>query len=198
MKIPTTFNDLYDAASLSYDEGNAVISLADKALVEAWIKYLYGGKQPYLHTGDHKYALRIILDREPTYREVQDSSMSGSRNIDAARIKMGAGEAPPDGWATWSDSQRLYSVLVHLNKITRGSKIFDGDMEDPNPEKTAALLAAWSGGTAPAPPPPPPLPPPTEPPVVAPPGQPTVLTGTLSFKDSDRTRTFAIALTEVK
>lgn len=151
MKIPTTIAELNAAANLTYQEGSALISKADKALVEQWGRSLYGDRfgHPYLHASDHKAALRVLLGREPTFIEVQNSSMAGARNIDAARVKESGGERPSE-WDTMSADSRRYAVLVHRYKISRGSKIFDG-AKDPDPTGTAALLAEWSGGSVPDP-----------------------------------------------
>jgi hypothetical protein len=170
MKIPATFAELNQAADLPFSEGNTLISQAGKSLVENWGRSLYPNfGAGYLHSSDHYAALNVILEREPTFREVYDSLHAGSRNIDLARKKM-SGDLRPSGWDTMSAEARRYAVLVHLHGISKGSKIFDGRAKDPKPTATAELLAEWSGGAVPTPPVEPPAPPP-EPP--APPTPPT-------------------------
>jgi len=170
MKTPSTFSELNQAANLPFNEGNALISQADKALVEKWGRSLYPKNwgEGYMHSSDHKAALRILLGKEPTFAEVYASWHGGSKNIDAARVKAGGGERPSE-WNGMSPENRRYAVLVHRYNVAKGSKIFDGKMKDPNPEATEALLAEWSGGSVipPAPPPSPvdpPVPPPGPPP----------------------------------
>ena len=144
MKIPTTCAELYEAANLSFQEGNALISQADKALVvECFSKIYPNFGAGYLHSSDHYGALRVLLEREPTFREVYDSyHRGGSKNIDAARNKLGGGQRPQD-WDQWTEDQRRYAVLVHLYGISAGSRIFDGNRKDPSPEKTHELMRLW-------------------------------------------------------
>jgi hypothetical protein len=167
MKIPTTFGELNQAADLPFDEGNALISQANKSLVARWGKSLYPRNwgNGYLHSSDHKAALRILLERDPTFAEVYASWHGGSRNIDLAREKESGGKRP-DGWDSMTPETRLYFVLVQRYGAAAGSRIFDG-AKDPNPDGTAALLAEWSGGSLP--------PAPVEPsrPVPDPPSPPT-------------------------
>lgn len=143
MKIPTTCPELYAAANLLFNEGNALISQADSALVvECFSKIYPNFGQGYLHSSDHYAALKVLLEREPTFREVYDSYHSGSKNIDAARIKEGGGERPLE-WDSWTEQQRLYAVYVHLYGISTGSKILDGKRNDPSPQKTRDLMLLW-------------------------------------------------------
>lgn len=142
-KIPTTFAELEQVANLPFSEARGIISQADSNLVRKWGESIYPNFGfGYLHSSDHSAALRIILNREPTYREVYDSYHSGSKNINLAREKMGAG-LRPTGWDNWTDEQKRYSVLVHLYGITAGSRILDGKRKDPSPEKTKALMVLW-------------------------------------------------------
>lgn len=169
MKTPTTFGELEQAAQLPFHEGNSLISRAKKALVESWGASIYPNwGHGYLHSSDHTAALRILLGREPTFRETYDSWHGGSKNIDAARIKEGGGGRPAE-WDSMTAEGKLYAVLVHRYGINRGSKILDG-MKDPDKAATQALLDEWSGGPVPPPAPPPlppvePPPPPPAPPV---------------------------------
>lgn len=143
MKIPTNCPELYEAAKLPFHQGNALISQADKALVvECFSKIYPNFGFGYLHSSDHYAALQILLEREPTFKEVYDSYHGGSRNIDAARLKQGGGQRPED-WEHWTDQQRLYAILVHLNGISLGSKILDGKRKDPHPDKTRELMLRW-------------------------------------------------------
>jgi uncharacterized protein YndB with AHSA1/START domain len=143
MKIPTTCPELYEAANLPFQEGNTLISQADNALVVECFSKIYSNfGSGYLHSSDHYAALRVLLDREPTFREVYDSYHSGSKNIDAARIKAGGGQRPQE-WEHWTEEQRRYAVLVHLYGISAGSKILDGKRKDPSPEKTRELMLLW-------------------------------------------------------
>jgi uncharacterized protein YndB with AHSA1/START domain len=143
MKIPTTCAELYEAANLPFQQGNALITQADNALVvECFTKIYPNFGFGYLHSSDHYAALRVLLEREPTFREVYDSYHGGSKNIDAARIKVGGGQRPQE-WEHWTEEQRRYGVLVHLYGISAGSKIFDGKRKDPNPEKTRELMLLW-------------------------------------------------------
>lgn len=166
MNVPTNCAELQAAANLPFNEGNALISRADKTLVVQCFSQIYPNfGMGYLHSSDHYAALQILLEREPTFREVYDSYHAGSRNIDAARQKAGGGLRPIE-WEGWTPEQRRFNVLVHLNGITKGSKIFDGKKADPNPEKTRDLLLLW-GGVSDLPSDPPPVT--TEPPKPEPP-----------------------------
>lgn len=143
MNIPTTCEELYQAADLPFHEGNRLISMANKELVvqcftRIYPKFGFG----YLHSSDHYAALQILLGREPTFREVYDSYHSGSEKIDAARQKMGGGQRP-SGWDDWTEQQRRYAVLVEIHGVNAGSRIFDGKRPDPSPEKTRNLQRLW-------------------------------------------------------
>jgi hypothetical protein len=145
MNVPTTCGELQAAANLPFGEGNALISRADKNLVVQCFSQIYPNFGfGYLHSSDHYAALQILLDREPTFREVYDSYHAGSRNIDAARQKAGGGLRPAE-WESWTAEQRRFNVLVHLHGIAKGSKIFDGKRPDPTPDKTRDLLLLWGG-----------------------------------------------------
>ncbi|HET9228369.1 MAG TPA: hypothetical protein VFR31_16965 [Thermoanaerobaculia bacterium] len=116
----------------------------------------------FMHAHDHHRALVVVLGREPTFREVQDSwHLQGSRNIDLARQKAGGGERPED-WDRWDDNAKRLAVLVHLHGMSTGGKIFEGKRKDPTPAKTEELFRLWNGGVGPKDPPidPPPVDPP--------------------------------------
>ena len=168
MNVPTTCAELQAAANLPFNEGNALISRADKTLVVQCFSQIYPNFGfGYLHSSDHVAALQILLEREPTFREVYDSYHAGSRNIDLARQKAGGGLRPAE-WESWSAETRRLNVLIHLHGIAKGSKIFDGKRPDPTPEKTRDLLLLWGGvsdlpSDPPTPPPPPEPTDPTEP-----------------------------------
>lgn len=142
--VPTTCTELFATANLPYREGNALISRADPSLVASCFKTIYPNfGYGFMHASDHHAALLILLNREPTYREVQDSyHLGGSRNIDAARIKSGAGERP-SGWDNWTDFQKRVAILTHLYGMSRGGRIADGKIADPDPERTKALMLLW-------------------------------------------------------
>lgn len=167
MKTPVNYTELDEAATLPFKEGNALISRANKGLVENWGRSLYSNfGLGFLHSSDHLAALRILLEREPTFAEVYRSwHVSGSKTIDDARKKQNSGR--PSEWNSMDAQARRYAVLVHLYGIRDGSRILDGKKKDPHPDATQALLEEWSGGpvTPPAPPPPvePPAPPPAPP-----------------------------------
>lgn len=186
MKVPTNVSELNQAASLPFNEAMGIISRVDKALVQTWGEGLYGAKfgRGYLHSSDHYAALKILLEREPTFAEVYRSYHAGSRNIDAAREKSG-GTGRPEGWGSWTQEQRLYAVLTQRYGISQGSKIFDGKANDPDPKATVALLAEWSGGAVPVEPPAPPVQPKPVDPKLAPPiAPPTDLAGQLQAMES--------------
>lgn len=175
IQIPTTFDQLDTASRLPFDQANSLISRADPTLVESWGRKLYGTKfgEGYMHSTDHRAALVTLLGREPTYREVYDSYHAGSANIDAARIKSGAGDGlRPDGWSSWNEEQRRYSVLVHRYGINQGSRIMAGRAKDPDPTATAKQYADWSGDVQPPQPPISPVKPPLDP--IKPPVDPPV------------------------
>lgn len=149
VKLPTTCPELMDAANLPYSKASALISQADPALVNRCFSAIYHNfGYGYMHASDHKAALVILLGREPTFREVQDSyHLTGSRNIDAARVKSGTGaDNRPTGWPDWNEFQRKVAVLTHLYGASRGGRIADGKVKDPDPEKTRALMTLWSLG----------------------------------------------------
>lgn len=153
-KIPTTCADLMSIAELPYSQAVSPISQADSELVKKCFSKIYPNfGTTYMHASDHKAALVIILGREPTFREVQDSAhLSGSRNIDAARIKAGTGaDNRPTGWDDWNDDSKRLAVLVHLYGISAGSRIADGKRKDPDPAKTQALMVLWGLNTQPEP-----------------------------------------------
>jgi hypothetical protein len=171
MKVPTNCAELYQAADLPYSEGGALISRADPSLVINCFTKLYPRfGNTFMHASDHHAALVVLLGKEPTYRQVQDSAhLHGSKNIDAARIKSGTGgDNRPSGWDSWSDEQKRYAVLVHLYGMTRGGKILDGKIKQTESEKakTEALMVLWGLKVEPEPEPEPePKPKPDEPPI---------------------------------
>jgi len=148
-KVPTTCEELFAAAQLPYRDGNALISQANKDLVVSCFTRLYPNfGHGFMHAHDHHRALVVVLGREPTFREVQDSwHLQGSRNIDLAR-KAGGGERPED-WDRWDDNSKRLAVLVHLHGMTIGGKIFEGKRQDPTPAKTQELFQLWNGGAPP-------------------------------------------------
>lgn len=101
----------------------------------------------YMKQGDHRYALIVLLGREPTYLEVFDSwIIQGSTNINAARNKTGYDiTGRPTGFDGWNVDQQRLAVYVKLYGASRGSRILDGKDRDPDPAKAAELLALWRG-----------------------------------------------------
>lgn len=154
---PSTCDEIYRVANLPFHEANSILSRVDKTLLvrcfaDRYQKFGYG----YLHSTDHYAALKIINpNREPTFFEVYDSyHLYGSRNIDKAReLTSGLPTDRPEGWETWNHNQKLMSVYTRLYGVSRGSKIFDGRLKDPTPERTAQLVALWGLSTLPSDPP---------------------------------------------
>lgn len=196
----TTCSQVMDLANLPFNQGQVALGKVGGSLVGSCFRAIYPNYgNGYLHSSDHYAALQILLEREPTFREVYDSyHLSGSRNIDAARVKEGGG-GRPSGWATMNPEARRYAVLVHRYGISAGSKILDGKLKDPRPEETEALLREWSGGTTPAPTPAPvptPAPTPTPSPSPAPTPPPTSrFSGTLTLTENGITRRFELVET---
>lgn len=148
MKIPATCPELMTIATLPYSQAAGLISQADPSLVSSCFSSRYPNwGHPFMHASDHKAALVILLGREPSFLEVQDSAhLTGSKNIDAARVKSGAGaDSRPSGWDDWTNDQRRYHVLVHIHGMNRGGKIFDGKIKQTVAEKakTEALIVLW-------------------------------------------------------
>lgn len=145
LSIPSTCPELMEAANLPYSKAVGPISQANSQLVINCFSALYPNwGHPYMHASDHKAALVILLGREPTFREVQDSAhLKGATNINAAKAKSGLGENRPEGWDDWSQFQKKLAVLTHLYGISTGSRIADGKRKDPDPEKTKALMVLW-------------------------------------------------------
>jgi hypothetical protein len=173
MKTQPPCSDLYAIADRPYREANGLLSKVDPERIKACFGAIYPNLgTTFMHASDHHAALLILLDREPTYREVQDSAhLQGSKNIEAARKKVGGG-LRPTGWDEWNESQRKQAVLTELYGIARGGRIADGKAKDPTPERTKAFMRLW-GMTVPEEPPveKPPEPPdkPPEKPVEKPP-----------------------------
>lgn len=107
----------------------------------------------YMKQGDHRFALTVLLGREPTYLEVFDSwIIQGSTNINAARNKVGYDvTGRPTNWDRVPPEHHRLHVLIKLYSASRGSRIFDGVAPDPDPAKTAELLALWRGVEVPVP-----------------------------------------------
>jgi hypothetical protein len=105
------------AAILTFDQGNGflytagVAGLSKECSEARWgVNYAQHG---YLHSTDHLYALRCVLDREPSFLEVYDSWVRGSANIDAAARKCGSAVAS------------LYGCLTGSLGAGNGSRIYD-------------------------------------------------------------------------
>lgn len=189
----TTCSQVMQLADLPFNQAQGALSKIGGTIVGTCFNAIYPNYGfGYLHSSDHYAALKILLEREPTYREVYDSYHAGSKNIDLARVKSGGGDRP-SGWDEWTEQQKLYAVLTHVHGIARGSKILDGKLPDSKPEETRALMLKW-GMTLPGEPPtPPPTPSPSPTPTPAPSG---AATGTLTIKEkSGAVRNFT--LTEI-
>lgn len=136
---------------------------AGTALSVACLAQRYGPRWAntgYMKQGDHRFALIVLLGREPTYLEVFDSwIIQGSTNINAARNRVGYDvTGRPTNWEHVPPEHHRLHVLIKLYGASRGSRIFDGAATDPDPAKTAELLALWRGTSVPVPEPPPPAP----------------------------------------
>lgn len=183
---PTTCAEVIAlAGSLPFAEGEKAVgkiggTLVGDCFAKRWPNFGFG----YLHSSDHYAALKVLLEREPTFLEVYDSYHGGSGNIDAAREKMQGGDRP-DGWEDWTETQRLYAVLVKVHGITKGSRILDG-APDPKPEKTRERMLLWGMKLPGEPNNPPPAPPPIEPPA------PAGFSGTLTISEGGVTRRFKV------
>jgi hypothetical protein len=178
-KVPTTLEELNRISHLPFREAVSAMKGTSPELMIAWGESLYGKRFGYgfMHgASDHFGALEVLLEREPTFREVYDSwQKSGAKNIDASRIKSGGGARPMD-WDRWTPEQKRYGVLVHRYGMVKGGKILDGKA-DPDPEGTLRQLREWNGDTGTKPEPDPVDPPVTPPP--SPPAKVTPVRGTL-------------------
>ena len=189
----TTCAQVMELANLPFNRGQVALGKVGGSRVGNCFRAIYPNYgNGYLHSSDHYAALQILLEREPTFREVYDSyHLGGSRTIDAARVKEGGGRRP-SGWATMNPEARRYAVLVHRYGISTGSKILDGKLKDPRPEETEALLREWSGGTVPVPiPTPNPVPTPGPSPTPTPAPAPR-FSGTVTITENGVTRRFEL------
>ena len=81
----------------------------------------------FMHQTDHQAALRVILGREPTWLEVQDSWNHGGANIWKARRITDTG--PDPNWDP--ETLRLYNLMNKWGP-ERGQRIFAGKEPDPD------------------------------------------------------------------
>jgi hypothetical protein len=81
----------------------------------------------FMHQTDHQAALRVILGREPTWLEVQDSWNKGGANIWKARRITDTG--PDPNWD--AETLRLYNLMNKWGP-ERGQRIFSGKEPDPD------------------------------------------------------------------
>lgn len=111
------------------------------------------GKHGFMHQTDHQAALRVVLGREPTWLEVQDSWNQGGANIWRARKLTDAG--PDPNWPP--ETLRLYN-LINKWGPEKGQRIFAGKEPDPDagktPTTTPTTTPPTTTPTTPATPPP--------------------------------------------
>lgn len=88
------------------------------------------GKHGFMHQTDHQAALRVILGREPTWLEVQDSWNQGGANIWRARKLTDTG--PDPNWPP--ETLRLYNLITKWGP-EKGQRIFAGKEPDPDAGK---------------------------------------------------------------
>lgn len=88
------------------------------------------GQKGFMHQTDHQAALRVILGREPTWMEVQDSWSRGAANIWKARKLVSPG--PDPSWPP--ETRRLYDLMEKWGP-EKGQRIFDGKEPDPDAGK---------------------------------------------------------------
>lgn len=103
------------------------------------------GKTSYMHFTDHLAALSILLEREPTWLEVYRSQEClHSLNIDRAWKKITiAPDGAPHNWAEANARDRkLFPLRVQYDGPTAFA-IMDGRRKDPNPARTARIVADW-------------------------------------------------------
>lgn len=144
-----------------------------------------------VHPTDHIYALTVVNELVPSLFEVESSWRSGCTVIWQARCKTMIRDANgrPSDWSAIAPGSRMLEVLAYLaelrtlncvTSITQAMKIFDGKAVDPEPQKTAAMYALWTGSPPPAAAPPVvptpspapnPTPSPTPAPIACPAGQ---------------------------
>ena len=98
------------------------------------------GKHGFMHQTDHQAALRVILGREPTWLEVQDSWNQGGSNIWKARRITDTG--PDPGWPP--ETLRLYNLMNKWGP-ERGQRIFAG--KEPDPDAGTGSGTTGSGTT---------------------------------------------------
>lgn len=113
------------------------------------------GQHGFMHQTDHQAALRIILGREPTWLEVEDSWSQGGANIWKARKLTDTG--PDPDWD--ADTLRLYNLMNKWGP-ERGQRIFAGKEPDPDagttptttpPATTPTTTPPPAAGLSPAP-----------------------------------------------
>jgi len=141
---PTTCVDIMELAStLSFEDAQSVLgqipdSIKMPCFLARWSNFGYG----FMHSVDHQTALEITLGRKPTWLEVQDSChQGGDTAITEARRRTGR----PGDWEHYNLDQKKLSVLTYLYGTSRGSKILDGTLKDPDPIQTDKMMLLWTG-----------------------------------------------------
>lgn len=124
----------YEQAQASFNGVENLIELGE----QRWGKDY--DKHGFMHQTDHQYALRVILRREPTWLEVQDSWNQGGENIWIARRMTDTG--PDPAWPP--ETLRLYNLINKWGPV-RGQRIFAG--KEPDPDAGTGSGTAGSGTT---------------------------------------------------
>jgi hypothetical protein len=119
---------------LPYEEAQAAFLGVDNLIElgeQRWRKDF--GQHGFMHQTDHQAALRVILGREPTWLEVQDSWNQGGENIWLARRIQDTG--PDPSWPP--ETLRLYNLINKWGPV-RGQRIFAGKEPDPDAGTTGS------------------------------------------------------------
>lgn len=133
----------YEEAQASFNGVENLIELGE----QRWGKDF--GKRGFMHQTDHQAALRVILGREPSWLEVQESWNNGAANIWRARKLTDTG--PDPGWPP--ETLRLYNLMNKWGP-ERGQRIFAGKEPDPDagkPPTTTTTPTPTVPGLSPAP-----------------------------------------------
>lgn len=117
----------YEQAQASFRGVENLIELGE----QRWGKDF--GKHGFMHQTDHQAALRVILGREPSWLEVQESWNAGAANIWRARKLTDTG--PDPDWPP--ETLRLYNLMNKWGP-ERGQRIFAGKEPDPDAGTTGS------------------------------------------------------------
>ena len=130
----------YEQAQASFVGVENLIELGE----QRWGKDF--GKHGFMHQTDHQAALRIILGREPSWLEVQESWNRGGENIWKARKMTDTG--PDPNWPP--ETLRLYNLMNKYGPV-RGQRIFAGKEPDPDAGTTPTTPTTPTMPTTPPP-----------------------------------------------